>query len=149
VGVLTALALASAAVASASSPTCGGERLADANAHYAALVQAMDSTAIGQMYLPGGRIMQGDGSALIGPARIAAFLDKFRNFRVSAETMEIAAIAGQPHRRWRVTGRYHQQGATPAGAKYSVAGTYAAVWACRRNGWRLATMETTPDKGPA
>lgn len=123
---------------------CRGVSLSGAVADYARRTRAMDHAGIAALFGPGGQSVAG-GRTLTGSAAIAAFLDKFAGYRVTAETMTVADTTRLPGG-WRTDGRFVQSGTTPDGTAYAAHGRFAIDWRCdARAGWRVRRMETTGD----
>jgi len=139
--------LASAACAPRARPAAPATPEQDvqaALAHYADLVQKMDSPGIAAMFAPDGEIVNPGQTPVHGPAAIEAFLKQFEGFKVLSETMtaDTTTVTGASAVQ---TGSYRQTVRTPDGQTLNVSGGFEAEWIRDAAGvWRLRRLGTKP-----
>ncbi len=146
--MIDAVVLMLGAWAATADPICAREPVAGAVARYANAVKAQDIAGVAAFYGEHGVLIGGDGEDIAGSAAVARYMGRFSGFHVLAETMTVdgAAADGQG---WSVTGRFSQQGTTPKGSGYAVAGSFQSRWSCDGGAWRIDRLAVQPDPAPA
>ncbi|MBS0479432.1 MAG: nuclear transport factor 2 family protein [Proteobacteria bacterium] len=138
------VAIAASLLASGTpAPVCHGVGLPAAVARYAVLSRASDARRVAAMYAPDGVLVGPKGAPYTGPAEVERFLGGFGAYKLADYVMTIDASAPQG-KKWRTEGGYRQTGADPSGAGFVASGRFTIEWACRRGGWRVVRLTTTP-----
>lgn len=123
-------------------PECQATPLPRMIDQYAAMIRRQDSAAIAHLFGPDGAIENPGAQPIKGEAAILAMLSGFKGAVVKSETLAVENILAADGGDWRVTGKFHQTGATPAGKDYDVGGTFDSTWSCTADGWRARRMAT-------
>jgi ketosteroid isomerase-like protein len=129
------------AAAAAANPQCKGVPITSAVANYATLIRKQDSPSIAHLFGKDGVIDNPGAAPIRGETAILTMLSSFKGAVVKSEDLTIADLEAQADN-WRVTGRFHQSGLTPAGKDYDVTGSFDSTWACAPEGWRVRRMAT-------
>jgi uncharacterized protein (TIGR02246 family) len=140
---LVALALFVPA-ARAAAPMTPEKDVRAALARYVDLVRKMDHAAIAGMFAPDGEIVNPGQESVRGPAAIEAFLRRFADYKVLAETMTAATTTVDGAHATQ-SGIYRQKVRTPDGKVLNVSGGFDAEWIRDAAGtWRLRRLATAP-----
>ena len=130
-----------ALTAVAAIPECQATPLPRMIDQYTAMIRRQDSAAIAHLFGAEGVIDNPGAAPIRGEAAILKLLSSFKGAVVKSETLSVDNIlAGDGD--WRVTGRFHQTGTTPAGKDYDVGGSFDSIWTCTVEGWRVRRMAT-------
>lgn len=130
-----------AMAAASANPQCHGMPIAGMVQDYAGLIHKQDSPAIAHLFGKDGIIDNPGANPIRGEAAILAMLSSFKGAVVKTEDLTIADVNADS-KDWRVTGRFHQAGLTPAGKDYDVGGSFDSTWTCSAEGWRIRRMAT-------
>ena len=146
--VLAILALAllslSCATRGSAPPASPEDQLRQATAAYAALVRAMDHSAIAALFTPDGEMASEGQPTVRGREAIKQHLESFKDFHVqantlTADTVTVHGAAGD------VAGTYWQRVELPSHEVVEVRGTYTAHWLRGADGtWRIQRVATAP-----
>ena len=111
---------------------------------YSALMLAMDTRSLADMFAPDGQLANPKRPPLRGPEAIKKFLDGFADFKVLAneDTAATTVVDGDTAEQ---TGTYAQKVRSPDGQLFATKGRIEVEWIRGRSGeWLIAELETFP-----